>query len=112
MRTIHPATWLLGILIILSTFDFACTYVIIENGGRELNPIMNYIMQAAGTTWALLWAKWSLLSIVVVLYTFNNEFKRKWQSPVMIGAAAVANICYLSVVTYSFHMIWVNDIWW
>jgi len=109
----HPATWLLGTLIILSTLDFACTYVIIEvGGGKELNPIMNYIMQMAGTTWALLWAKWSLFGIVAVLYKFNAEFRKKWQSDVMIGASSVANLCYLSVVVYSYHMIWVNDISW
>ena len=112
-KHIHPATWLLGTLITLSTLDFVCTYVIIEfGGGKELNPIMNYIMLQAGTTWALLWAKWSLFGVVIALYKSNIEFRKKWQSEVMIGASCVANLCYLSVVVYSYHMIWVNDISW
>jgi len=112
-KNVHPATWLLATLITLSGLDFACTYVIIEiGGGREINPIMNSVMQSAGTTWALLWYKLGLFGIVVSLYVFNDEFRRKWQSPFMLGVSSIANLCYLSIVIYSYHIIWANDISW
>ena len=86
--------------------DFFTTYTLIEYGNwGEGNPIMNYAIQAAGTTWGLLWAKIFCASALYGFYLFNQEFREKMQTTTMVWVLRSLVILYAIIVTYSVYHI-------
>lgn len=55
-------------LIALQAIDAYTTIVVIKNGGRELNPILNYIFLRINFIWALIIIKLFISSIIVYFY--------------------------------------------
>lgn len=86
--------------------DFFTTYTLIEYGDwSEGNPVMDYAIQTAGTTWGLLWAKFFFASILYGFYFFNQEFREKMQQPAMVWVLRSLVVMYVIIVTYSIYHI-------
>ena len=86
--------------------DFLTTYILIEYGGwYEGNPIMNYAIEASGTTWGLLFAKLFFFSFFLSFYIFNAEFREKMQKPSMILLMRGITVLYAMVVFYSVYHV-------
>jgi uncharacterized membrane protein len=86
--------------------DFFTTFLLIEFGGwEEANPIMNYVIQTAGTTWALLGAKIFFFGYMLVFYILNAEFRAGLQTPTMIWVLRGLVMLYAGVVVFSVYHV-------
>ena len=55
------------LLIALNIFDSYSTYKILRAGGKEVNPVMNFLIQKLGLVWALVISKLLVLVCISVL---------------------------------------------
>jgi hypothetical protein len=84
--------YLLILLILLQIADCLTTVHILKNGGREANPMMNWLFNKIGTIPSLVIMK--LLVIGVMVWAWN------------IWATLVAVVLYLGVVGWNLYQIW------
>lgn len=56
------------LLILMQVFDFYSTYIILKNGGSELNPVVDFLIQKIGLVAALIIAKGVAVIGVLVIY--------------------------------------------
>lgn len=60
------------ILILMQLFDFYSTFVILRAGGREVNPVVNFLINKIGLVLALIIAKSVAIAGVVFIYYVDN----------------------------------------
>ena len=89
------------LLIILNICDGIATYVILENGGIELNPIANYLIETSGTIEGIVIIKSSTI-LLILFITFLNLIKpHRVSKSLVLSCFLVASVAYLLVVLYS-----------
>ena len=72
MTTQHIfALLLIGILIVLQCLDYYTTHTILANGGRELNPVMRWLMEHMSIDDALLFKGFVVVAVAVILFLDN-----------------------------------------
>ena len=57
-------TVLVAILLILNLVDYHTTSLILDAGGHEVNPIMNYVILATGFLWPILAIKLGIMGVI------------------------------------------------
>lgn len=53
-------------LVVVSVLDIMCTMVILALGGREVNPIAEHVLQAAGVS-GIVFLKFAMVSLVICI---------------------------------------------
>lgn len=94
----HISTWLIFGLVILNILDFETTRIALGQGLIETNPILAYLMATTGTIWAIFWAKFIVLSLLFLPYTFIEKHRQRCQTVTMVWIFIGLNIIYLGVV--------------
>lgn len=56
------------LLILMQVFDFYSTYIILKNGGSELSPVVDFLIQKIGLVAALVVAKGVAVVGVLAIY--------------------------------------------
>ena len=62
---------LVGFFCLLQVADAVTTYTVLDQGGRELNPVMRYVMDKMGMVPGLIVAKLALIIVVLVAFNLN-----------------------------------------
>ena len=91
------------LLLLLNIFDITATMYIINNGGTEINPIVNFAWENIGV-WIIIFVKLFLpllLGMLCVWWTkhpihFYNKFLRK----AFMGSLIILNVLYFGVVMF------------
>jgi len=60
----QPHTTMLMLLLMLNLIDYHTTALIINEGGIELNPLMNHVIVVTGMIWPILAIKMSIVGIM------------------------------------------------
>ncbi len=89
---------LLICLVFISIFDIYSTVIILDNGGTEVNPVMNFFMNLIGVVPSLL-----LTKILALTAAFILAFKCKSKElPFYSTLLIIVNIFYV-------HMLYTNN---
>jgi len=94
----HLNTWLIISLIILNVLDFETTLIAFDQGATEANPLLDYLITATGTTWAILWFKAFALGLLFIPYLFVQKYRAACQTERMVWIFGALNFIYLGVV--------------
>lgn len=90
------------ILVLLNVVDTLLTTVIIENGGGEVNPIIDSAISFLGLPYGIIAVKFPLLVLLgYLLYKYDS----KLSSNLVRGSLFAVLAVYSAVVTYSFILI-------
>lgn len=98
------------ILTVLCIIDSYSTYLILQGGGKEINPVMNWLMDKFGTTNALVFPK-----LICLLILYHGTFKaikiplsnRKMR---FVAGAYIVLICLYVVVVFKLNMPFLNTL--
>lgn len=91
------------IIVCLCIFDNYSTYLILQNGGVEINPIMSGLMDIIGIEKALLFSKLALL--LLLLLVIYRIIKKPLANNKMVF---VATSLFLVIGYYAFFMYFFN----
>ena len=83
-------------LLVLNIIDYDTTVRIIEFGGSEANPIMNYVIVGTGLLWPLLAIKVFVMGIIWLGFYLVKEV-----TPYLLSILVVATLIYTLVVIRS-----------
>jgi len=94
---------MIGAIVVLNLLDFVTTYIILEKmDGREVNPVLVYLMDITNTIWVILVVKLIGLSWVCgIAY-------RRWalcQRPLVFWTMLAVTIIYMIVVLWNSYVI-------
>jgi hypothetical protein len=80
------------IFCLLQIFDVYSTYQILNAGGREVNPMMNWLMDRVGVMAALIGTKVLAIGVLGAAVAYAQE-------PVAVSVLAVSTV-YYAVIMY------------
>jgi len=80
-----PYVILILVLLILNIIDYDTTVRIIEAGGTELHPIMNYVITTTGALWPIMAIK--LIMVTIMWYGFAAATKIQPKYYIMLSVA-------------------------
>jgi len=91
-------------LMILSVMDSIFTLTIIANGGSEVNPVMNVLLEKSVTAFTIAKMSLTAIPVLVLVATANLKMFNRWRSrsilATMVGLYA-GLICYeLLILSY------------
>jgi hypothetical protein len=101
MKTFLIVCWF--VMAALCMFDVYSTYVILNNGGTEINPFMNWIMKHIGVANALIFTK---VPVLILLAIGINKFKSSALSikeKYVLVSVFVISITSYTIVMYNFN---------
>ena len=90
---------LLFIFILLQIADCFTTIYILKNGGREANPIMNWLFDKIGVWETLVVIKTGVVALLLVVTKLAPEVSA-------LLALVVCNVIYLGVVGWNSYQIY------
>ena len=82
-----------GLFICLQASDGFLTEAILRSGGKELNPVMNWVMRKIGTVPALLAVKIPMVICIWYLLDLIPEYK-------MLGIL-ILDVIYFAIIGYN-----------
>lgn len=87
--------WFLGVFVFFaSIFDIISTFAILNTGGSEINPLMNFVLINFGRT---VFATLKMtVTIFCVLYLCLHAYKSKFTQ----WTLGIIALCYYSIVVY------------
>ena len=103
----HTSFILFWLVVLFNYTDYKTTTWILEKGGMELNPILNYFIGFHGNQ-AILWFKGIFLAVLFKLMVWNHLKDPKWR-----GWKPLAVILFImswvymgqSIYNYSYYLI-------
>jgi hypothetical protein len=81
--------------LVLQVFDVDSTKKVLANGGRELNPIINFFMKKLGVDHGLYFSKLIVVSFILGLYSIDL---------IDVVAMTIVNIVYLIVIINNYRI--------
>ena len=87
---------LLIIFTVLQILDVYTTYKILSNGGRELNPLVRWVIEKVGLVLGISSLKVILVACLTVIW-YNNMLP--------VWAMVVADVVYAGVIAYNMKSI-------
>lgn len=81
----------------LNVIDALLTMIILEDGGREMNPIVCSVMQIYGDKFWI-W-KFAIVSVPLILLCIHSKFRRT--TPVILGMGVI----YVAVILFQIVLI-------
>ena len=100
---------ILFIFIIINIIDIVNTYILLNNGGVELNPLMNYTMNKLGTLQGMLLIKGIFITGIILLTSSKKFMKRYYDST--IKCLKLITIVMVMIIV-SFNITGLIYIWW
>lgn len=100
---------ILFIFVIVNIIDIITTYIILNNGGTELNPIVNYFTSNFGLVPGLLGFKGLVITSVVLLFRSRYLLSRYYRN--MVVYLKLGTII-MAMVIGSFNITSIVIIWW
>lgn len=94
------ALYLALFLIAMQVADAATTYFILNNGGRELNPLMDKLFQEVGVKIGLGVSKGLAIVIIILAYTYTPIW--------LLGSLSALYALIIANNTYHVVKIWKN----
>ncbi|MEM9082196.1 MAG: DUF5658 family protein [Planctomycetota bacterium] len=76
------------IYVVLAMLDLACTILILQNGGREINAIANYVLQLAGEHGMSI-LKFASVAVVLTICEIVGRHKLELASRLVYAAIAI-----------------------
>jgi hypothetical protein len=87
------------LIVILNVFDSVLTLIILNNGGEEVNPIMDYLIQVCGNGFWV-W-KFIITSCSLLLLCIHSQFKRYKAFHAILAASFI----YVALLLYQVLLI-------
>ncbi len=81
----------------LNVIDAFLTMIILEDGGREINPIVHSVMQLYGDKFWI-W-KFAIVSLPLILLCLHSKFRHA--TPVILGVGVI----YVAVILFQIAMM-------
>ncbi len=101
----HLTTWLLICLLIYNVLDFETTYIALNQGMNEANPVIQWFLDLTGTIWVILWVKLAVYAHIFSMYIFNTKYRISSQRLRMQWAFGACMLIYIGVVVSNFYKI-------
>lgn len=92
-------------LAMLNLLDFETTFILMQRGVEEANPILNYLITATGTPWVILWVKVIVLMLLFAPYAFWLKYRERCQKTDMAITLGVLNLYYSAVVILNLNLV-------
>jgi hypothetical protein len=89
---------------ILNIFDYTSTSILLQNGGQELNPLMNWMMELIGTEQAMLVTKIPFLGLLtyVTIRAYKKVLTKR--ETVALPCGYIIIISFYSYVMYNYNL--------
>lgn len=110
MKRFTMITWtLLILLIILNIYDGLTTFILLEHGGKELNPIVNWFIKKFGVVDGLFFIKSITLTwLMIINIWISQKSLNLRQKSVVINSYLIA-ILYYSYVMYNYNYAYMKS---
>jgi len=90
---------LFWVIVLLNITDFGLTYIILQHGGGEANPYVDYLIQQLGVSIGISIAKFPpLMFLGYIIYNHEDKIKSPIITYIMMGVIIV----YFIVNVYSY----------
>jgi len=95
---------------ILNIFDFVSTCILLQNGGMELNPFVNWVMNLIGPVEAMLLLKVPFL--ILLTYVVTRALKKilNKREIIYLGSAYIFLILFYSFYMYNYNLASLIDL--
>jgi hypothetical protein len=98
------------ILLILNIYDVLTTFIILEHGGKEMNPMLNWLIINCGTCIGLFLPKLIAISFLTCITIWIIDQQINLRQKIVIHVSYILAICFNSYVMYNYNYVFIKVI--